>query len=173
MIRVVVNIVSFWKLMQHQDSPNIFLKHSGTLKRNTIKRYYIAIHCNPSLYIINKAGLLPREVKGLEQTLRERGFNVDKMRAKCKPVCPFENEGCCMARLLSHQDDFANQISMLEACIMKAGHLCIFLPKFHCELNPIEMVCCLHLESTVTSLLCLAVLGLGKVLVPGGHQDHV
>jgi hypothetical protein len=43
---------------QHQDSPNIFLKHSGTLKRNTIKRYYIAIHCNPSLYI-NKAGLLP------------------------------------------------------------------------------------------------------------------
>ena len=113
------------------------------------------------------------EAKGLEQTLRERGFNVNRMRAKCKPVCPFENEGCCMARLLSRQDDFANQISMLEACITKAGHLCIFLPKFHCELNPIEMVCCLCLESMVTSLLCLTVLGLGKVSVLGGHQDHV
>ena len=43
------------------SAPNIFLKHSGTLKHNTIKRYYIAIHCNPSLYI-NKAGLLPNAV---------------------------------------------------------------------------------------------------------------
>jgi hypothetical protein len=30
--------------------------------------------------------------------------------------------------------------SMLETVIREAGHLCIFLPKFHCELNPIEMV---------------------------------
>ncbi len=80
------------------------------------------------------------EAKGLEQTLREQGFNVNKMRAKCKPVCPYENTSCCMAHLLSCQDNFANQISMLEDCIAKAGHLCIFLPKFHCELNPIEMV---------------------------------
>lgn len=29
---------------------------------------------------------------------------------------------------------------MLETLIKKAGHECIFLPKFHCELNPIEMV---------------------------------
>ncbi|OJA11837.1 hypothetical protein AZE42_04062 [Rhizopogon vesiculosus] len=28
---------------------------------------------------------------------------------------------------------------MLETLIKKAGHECIFLPKFHCELNPIEM----------------------------------
>ena len=41
-----------------------------------------------------------------------------------------------MARLLSQQDDFANQT--LEELIRKAGHECIFLPKFHCELNPIE-----------------------------------
>ncbi|KAF9007327.1 hypothetical protein BDZ89DRAFT_1231838 [Hymenopellis radicata] len=77
--------------------------------------------------------------KGLKQVLEERGFNVTGMRAKCKPVCPFENTNCCMARLLSHQEDFANQVSMLEQIITEAGHLCIFLPKFHCELNPIEM----------------------------------
>ncbi|KIJ94306.1 hypothetical protein K443DRAFT_57693, partial [Laccaria amethystina LaAM-08-1] len=47
---------------------------------------------------------------------------------------------CCVARILSKQDDFANQISVLETMIWEAGHECIFLPKVHCELNPIEMV---------------------------------
>jgi hypothetical protein len=28
----------------------------------------------------------------------------------------------------------------IEEMITGRGHLCIFLPKFHCELNPIEMV---------------------------------
>ena len=37
--------------------------------------------------------------------------------------------------LISHQ-----YASMLETLIKGAGHECIFLPKFHCELNPIEMV---------------------------------
>ena len=60
--------------------------------------------------------------------------------SQCSPVCPFENDNCCMARLLSKQEDFRNQISMLETVIREAGHECIFLPKFHCELNPIEMV---------------------------------
>ena len=84
------------------------------------------------------------EAKGLEQTLRERGFNITGMRAKCSPVCPWENENCCMARLLSKQDNFVNQTSMLETVITEAGHKCLFLPKFHCELNPIEMVCKLY-----------------------------
>jgi hypothetical protein len=78
--------------------------------------------------------------KGLQRVLEERGFDVGHMRAKCKPVCPMESQGCCMARLLSQQDDFKNQESMLEELIQGAGHYCIFLPKFHCELNPIEMV---------------------------------
>ncbi|KAF8230394.1 hypothetical protein L208DRAFT_1400618 [Tricholoma matsutake] len=55
--------------------------------------------------------------KGLECVLTEWGFD-----------------------LLSKQDDFINQASMLETLIKKAGHECIFLPKFHCKLNPIEMV---------------------------------
>ncbi|PCH36576.1 hypothetical protein WOLCODRAFT_82413, partial [Wolfiporia cocos MD-104 SS10] len=79
------------------------------------------------------------EPKGLKTVLEEHGFDVRNLRAKCSPVCPFENNGCCMAWLLSQQDDFANQQSMLEQIIKDAGHECIFLPKFHCELNPIEM----------------------------------
>ncbi|KAJ3507789.1 hypothetical protein NMY22_g16822 [Coprinellus aureogranulatus] len=77
--------------------------------------------------------------KGLKQVLEERGFDTNGKNAKCAPVCPHENQDCCLARILSHQDDFANQISVLEEEITKRGHLCLFLPKFHCELNPIEM----------------------------------
>ncbi len=79
--------------------------------------------------------------KGLQQTLEEQGFNTKGMQAKCSPVCSVENLSCCMAHLLSRQDDFVHQTSMLECLIINAGHLSIFLPKFHCELNPIEMVC--------------------------------
>ncbi|KAJ3737470.1 hypothetical protein DFJ43DRAFT_1128663 [Lentinula guzmanii] len=67
------------------------------------------------------------------------GFDVRGMKAKCSPICPFENENCCIAWLMSKQDNFRNQPSMLESLITGAGHHCIFLPKFHCELNPIEM----------------------------------
>jgi len=80
------------------------------------------------------------EAKGLKQVLEERGFDVTGMMAKCSPVCHFENEKCCMARLLSKQDDFCKQESLLEQKIKARGHHCMFLPKFHCELNPIEMV---------------------------------
>ena len=47
---------------------------------------------------------------------------------------------CCIACILSKQDDFANQNSMLKSVIQEAGHECIFLPKFHCKLNSIKMV---------------------------------
>jgi len=78
--------------------------------------------------------------KGLKAVLEERRFDVSRLKAKCAPVCPFESQNCCMARLLSQQEDFTNQESMVETLIKGAGHECIFLPKFHCELNPIEMV---------------------------------
>ncbi|KAF9258384.1 hypothetical protein L218DRAFT_1065369 [Marasmius fiardii PR-910] len=68
------------------------------------------------------------KAKGLQQVLEEWGFSVRGI-----------NTDCCMARLLSKQDDFTHQISMLETLIKELGHECLFLPKFHCELNPIEM----------------------------------
>jgi hypothetical protein len=81
------------------------------------------------------------EAKGLQQTLEECRFNVQGMRAKCRPICPFESESCCMAWLLSKQNDFQFQDSLLKHKVKAKGHICLFLPKFHCERNPIEMVC--------------------------------
>jgi hypothetical protein len=105
-----------------------------------------------------------RGQKGLQQTLEERGFDIKKLQAKCSPICPFENENCCMAHLISKQEDFTNQISLLETMIWEAGHECIFLPKFHCELNPIEMVSSLMLYVIIFLLiyfLSTVVLGMG------------
>ena len=99
---------------------------------------------NPDPTIRGKAQKMTNsngEPKGLASVLTERGFDVSEIkRAKCKPVCPIENEDCCLARLLSNQDDFKHQVSMLEELVKGRGHEIIFLPKFHCELNPIEMV---------------------------------
>ncbi|KXN90727.1 Isoleucine--tRNA ligase, cytoplasmic [Leucoagaricus sp. SymC.cos] len=94
-------------------------------------------HCGKTQKMMTDDGL----PKGLQQTLEECGFTSKDLpkQAKCSPVCPWDNYNCCMAHLLSRQEDFANQISMLKKIIVDAGHICIFLPKFHCELNLIEI----------------------------------
>jgi hypothetical protein len=45
---------------------------------------------------------------------------------------------CCAKCILDLQPDFIEQKSLIREVIENAGHLCIFLPKFHCELNFIE-----------------------------------
>ena len=35
-------------------------------------------------------------------------FSSSHLCAKCSPVCPMNNQNCCLARLLSQQDDFKN-----------------------------------------------------------------
>ena len=41
------------------------------------------------------------------------------------------------AELASHTD-FKEEKTKIEHFLNDVGHVCIFLPKFHCELNPIE-----------------------------------
>jgi hypothetical protein len=58
---------------------------------------------------------------------------------ECKePKCLPDAKTCCASRILSLQPDFQAQKSLIQEVIKAAGHLCIFLPKFHCELNFIE-----------------------------------
>ncbi|EDR06923.1 uncharacterized protein LACBIDRAFT_299288 [Laccaria bicolor S238N-H82] len=86
-----------------------------------------------------KMTLMDGKPKGLQRVLEECGFKVSGLCAKCSPVCPIDDQNCCCAWLLSQQDDFKNQLLLLKSFIKSRGHKCIFLPKFHCELNPIEM----------------------------------
>lgn len=45
-----------------------------------------------------------------------------------------------MVEVLSAQPDFANQPTLIEEFLSNRGHTAIFLPKFHAELNPVELI---------------------------------
>jgi hypothetical protein len=44
----------------------------------------------------------------------------------------------CASAILSHQPDFMEQRPLVQEVMEEAGHQCLILPKFHCELNTIE-----------------------------------
>ena len=54
-------------------------------------------------------------------------------------VLDLRRTDCCMRKLLASQQDFKEEKPLIQIIIERAGHKCWFLPKFHCELNPIEM----------------------------------
>ena len=78
----------------------------------------------------------PDVPKGMKQVLTEHGLWQDSLWARCKSHCTSDH--CCAKQVLDHQPDFQEQKSLVEEVVESAGHLCIFLPKFHCELNFIE-----------------------------------
>ena len=57
-----------------------------------------------------------------------------------KLIAAPSNNWCCMHHVLSLQDNFVNEKPLLQHYLEGHGHVCLFLPKFHCELNPIEML---------------------------------
>lgn len=84
---------------------------------------------------------MPGWFKGMEEIIKERhlwpttGLNAQCDGFKCVPG----RTDCCCRRLLFTQPDFVAQKSRLEEYVISRGHLCDFYPKFHCELNFIEM----------------------------------
>lgn len=62
-----------------------------------------------------------------------------------------DDEWCCMHRVLALQEDFRSEKPLIQSIIEDAGNVCLFLPRFHCELNPIEMLWgygkyCMHIS---------------------------
>src|SRR5882762_1405993 len=81
----------------------------------------------------------PGQPKGMKQVLLERGLFRPGLKMKCdKPKCESDQKSCCGLRIMQWQPDFQEQKSLVQETIEAAGHLCIMLPKFHCELNFIE-----------------------------------
>ena len=96
--------------------------------------------------------------KGMKKILEERG--VDTSRMRCKE----------MRELLKTYPDFQRQRTILEDHIEQRGHICLFYPKFHCELSPIERVWCqskkhtrAYADGTITQLRKIVPEGLDSV----------
>jgi hypothetical protein len=86
--------------------------------------------------------------KGARVVLQERGLWNANLVLQCKnPEKPESyNSNClngcrkCAKGILAMEPDFLAQRSRLEEIIEGAGHRCLFLPKYHPEINPIEYV---------------------------------
>lgn len=81
--------------------------------------------------------------KGIRQVLQDRGLWREGLKRLC-PLCKSGNKddernSCCAERILGLQPDFKAQKSLLEEIATEEGQIIIFYPKFHCELNFIEM----------------------------------
>ena len=76
--------------------------------------------------MVNASG----QPKGLKTVLEERNINTSGMTK------------ADMIKMLENMHDFKVQKTRVEELISKHGHRCIFIPKYHCELNPIERVWC-------------------------------
>ena len=61
----------------------------------------------------------------IEEKIRHQGFDEDGVP-------------CCCVFALSQCDDFKAQKNAVKELIESLGHLCVFLPKYHPELNFIE-----------------------------------
>jgi len=69
--------------------------------------------------------------KGMKAVLEERGVDTRKIKA------PEVREK------LKSYPDFQNPTTLLEDLVHSRGHLCVFYPKYHCELSPDELVWCI------------------------------
>ena len=68
--------------------------------------------------------------KGMKVVLQERGVDTKGMNAQK------------MRETLSKYPDFASSKTIVQDKIESRGHLCMFFPKFHCELNASERNWC-------------------------------
>ena len=57
---------------------------------------------------------------------------------RARPITPTARH--LQRKILSNHDDFRNEKTILERFLIDRGHKVIMIPKFHCELNPIERV---------------------------------
>ena len=66
--------------------------------------------------------------KGMKIVLEERGISTAGKNAQW------------MRNELARHPDFKNEMNMIQRFLVQKGYVCVFLPKFHPELNPIERV---------------------------------
>ncbi|KIK65791.1 hypothetical protein GYMLUDRAFT_159327, partial [Collybiopsis luxurians FD-317 M1] len=79
----------------------------------------------------------PNQPKETKAILEECGLWNNGMKGSCK-ICPDNSTNCCARHTISLQPDFLEQKSQVQEIIEAAGHICIMLLKYHCEINFIE-----------------------------------
>jgi hypothetical protein len=83
--------------------------------------------------------------KGMALILEEQGVpNAQKLKLvcrstnSCKQACPPGLTNCCACQTMMNQPNIVAQKSILWLQAEAKGFSVIYLPKYHCELNPIK-----------------------------------
>uniref|UniRef100_A0A0W0FI39 Uncharacterized protein n=1 Tax=Moniliophthora roreri TaxID=221103 RepID=A0A0W0FI39_MONRR len=81
--------------------------------------------------------------KSMATILTERGYDpqkISRLKAQCGTNfnCLPGATDCCCCCILFNELDFTSVKSLLEEACIKRSVQVWFLPKFHCELNPIK-----------------------------------
>ena len=85
-----------------------------------------------------KAACGSKEKKARTAAKAEQGIGQNESADVPKHEGMTDGVPCCLEFLLSDQPDFKLQQNAIQELIISRGHLCIFLPKYHPELNFIE-----------------------------------
>jgi hypothetical protein len=81
---------------------------------------------------------LPQEQSISELLSSDASLN-DEINQPITELSPELSTSCCWSKIMASQSDFLNEQPLLQQIIKDAGHVCLFLPNFHCKLNPIEL----------------------------------
>ncbi|KAE9385106.1 hypothetical protein BT96DRAFT_1092754, partial [Gymnopus androsaceus JB14] len=119
------------------------LEERGLLE--TLKQKYngkfvgVCKECKKSQEAKDKAA---KEAKERRDEIEGSGIELGNDRHECDETSADLDRpaNCCIRRVLELQEEFAKEKPLLQIITEEAGHKCFFLPKFHCELNPIELV---------------------------------
>ena len=75
------------------------------------------------------------EMAGQEDTLDDADLDDASEAAE-----ESKDKWCCLSRVIALQEDFVNEKPEIQHYLEHRGHVCMFYPKFHCEINLIEML---------------------------------
>ena len=89
--------------------------------------------------------------KGLKTLLQQQGVNTNGL---------LKDD---MIKIVAEMRDFKFQKTRVEETILNRGHRVMFIPKFHCELNPIERVWC-HAKTYTRTHCDYTFLGVEKII---------
>jgi hypothetical protein len=81
-----------------------------------------------------------RRIAMAEMAGQEEWLDDNILEEASQVVDENANKWCCMSCVISLQDDFINKKPDIQHYLEGRGHVCLFYPKFHCEINPIKML---------------------------------
>ncbi|KAF9256173.1 hypothetical protein L218DRAFT_882390 [Marasmius fiardii PR-910] len=127
----------------NSDGNPVYDSRTGKIEKVQIQmtRAYFRDGTPQNLYFMDgpDTGLF----KGMENIPVEHGYNaqrIQKLKTQCGTNfnCAPDATDCCCRRILFNEPEFSSIKSLLEEACSNREVQVWFLPKFHCELNPIE-----------------------------------